>query len=342
METKRYDVWISCYGTPDEATIHHIELDGATGRLTKRKAFSGIENPSFITLNEKEDRLYAISEVAAGEVASYIVDKDASMLTPINRQYTKGGPCFVEVEQNSHFVLTANYGGGSVIVHRLQADGTIGEATDYHVYETGEVAHLHMIQATPIKEHYIATDLGNDALYIYQLNQQTGKLTTVREVHVPEGSGPRHVAFHPTLPILYIVNEFDSKMLVYAYDSVDESITLLQSTSTLLTSFSGDNYGADIHVTASGKYVFTSNRGHHSLTTFEIKDDGTVVPLGNTSVEGEWPRNFAIAPDDQHVLVANEHTNEVVLFKLTEDGTLEATGEKLAINRPVCIQFSKR
>ena len=339
VTNEQYNVIVGCYGADNEETIHQFTFDGKAGTLQKRRAFNGITNPSFLTVNVTHDRLYAVSEVEVGEVASYTLDMSAANISPLNRQKTKGGPCFVTVDSSNQYVLTANYSGGSIIVHQVEDDGSLGKETAFLEYNQEKPGNIHAIKEMPIKHHYIATDLGNNAFYLFELDTNDGKLHTLQEVTVPHGSGPRHVTFHPTLPLLYIVNEFNSKVLVYAYDMETKEITLVQEEPTLLEPFHEDNYGADVHITSNGEFLYTSNRGHHSLTAYEVNKEGQLTPLTNIDIAGEWPRNFAISPNDAFVLVANEHTNELVVFKVEKDGTLIETGETYAVERPVCIQF---
>lgn len=342
----KMDVFIGSYGSEDEETIAWLHFDPTVAELTKVAAISGIDNPSFLKLNHAQTHLYAVSEVDAGEVVSYLIDYENKSLIELNRQPTKGGPCFLEIDQNDEYLFTANYGGGSVIVHPLADDGTIQADSDFIDYgskakEQGLISHVHAIKNIPNTNKYVATDLGLDKLYVYELASTKGRLNELEVIDTPKDSGPRHLAFHEKLNRMYVFNQDDSTVLVYSHNGTGEDFESLQVLPSLLADFTGTNYGADIHLTESGKYLYVSNRGHHSITGYKVKEDGTLESISNVTSVGDWPRNFAIAPKDTHLLVANEHTDEINVMTITTNGNLEDTGHKINISKAVCVNVVK-
>lgn len=337
-----FDVFIGSYGNENEETIYWLNFDPVAAELTKVSAISGIDNPSFVILNNAKTHLYAVSEVDAGEVVSYVIDYKNKSLTELNRQPTKGGPCFLETDESDSYLFTANYGGGSVIVHPLAEDGTIQAHSDFIDYgpeatEKGLTSHVHAIKNIPNTKKYVATDLGLDKLYVYELDDVNGKLHELEIINTPKDGGPRHLEFHEELKMMYILNQNDSTVLVYSHDGAGNNIERLQVLPALLDDFDGTNYGADVHLTESGKYLYVSNRGHHSVTGYAVKPDGTLESVSNESSVGDWPRNFAVAPSDTHLLVANEHTDEVNVMTINEDGSILDAKNKVIIPKPVCV-----
>lgn len=344
--TNKFNVFIGSYGKESEETIYWLNFNPDQVELTKVSAIAGIDNPSFVLLNHAKTHLYAVSEVDKGEVVSYLIDYENEKLIELNRQPTKGGPCFIEVDNKDQYIFTANYGGGSVIVHPLEADGTIGEYVDFIDYGPGAIAqgltsNVHAIKNVPNTNKYVATDLGLDKLYVYELDETTGKLTEQVALDTPKGAGPRHLTFHEALQTMYILNQDDSTVLVYKYDLAAEKFDRIQVLSALLEPFEGTNYCADIHLSKSGKYLYASNRGHHSVTSYKVNTDGTLMPISNVSSIGDWPRNFAVVPNDSYLLVANEHTDELNVMTSEGEGRLIDTGEKIKISKPVCISIGR-
>lgn len=340
--TNKFDLFIGSYGNENEETIYWLNFDSEAAQLTKVSAVSGIDNPSFVITNQAQTHLYAVSEVDTGEVVSYLIDYENKSLVELNRQPTKGGPCFLEIDQNDKYLFTANYGGGSVIVHPLEEDGTIQTDSDFIDYgpaakEKELTSHVHTIKNIPNTNKYVATDLGLDKLYVYELDDANGKLNQLKVIDTPKDGGPRHLEFHGKLKMMYVLNQNDSTVLVYSYEGTGENFERLQVLPALLDDFTGTNYGADIHLTESGKYLYVSNRGHHSVTGYEVQEDGTLEPVSNASSIGDWPRNFAIAPKDTYLLVANEHTDEINVMTIKENGSTEDTKNKINISKPVCV-----
>lgn len=342
--SKDIDYLVGSYGTEEEPTIHWIRFNQHKESFSKVCAVKGILNPSFLTTDQNDKYLFAVSELAEGEVVSYEIDYEKEELIEISRQPTLGGPCFVEVTEDNKFLLTANFGNGSVIVHPIK-EGKLQKHTDYINYmdeaksKGYESSNVHAIRYVPHTKTFIATDLGANCIRFYKLSK-LGELEEVNYITLPAGSGPRHVDFHPEKNNLYIVNEFNSTVCVYRYN---ENATHVEHVQTIKTiddkQFKEENYCADIHVTQSGNYVLASNRGHHSITSFKIEEDGSLKEVMNYKLKGDWPRNFTITQDDQFVIVANEHTNDLELLILDGSGKLSTTDTTYNIQKPVCLKL---
>ncbi|MCM3113278.1 lactonase family protein [Lederbergia lenta] len=348
MTMNQYDVFVGSYGKATEESIHWLRFNAADGKLIKVASISGVENPSFVTLNHTQNRLYSVSEVENGKIVSFDIDYVTGKLTELNRQSTKGSsPCFVEVHESDQYIFTANYGGENITVHPLGLSGHIDPVSEIKVHsnrgvEVNATSHPHCIRNVPNTNVYTVADLGLNRLFLYEFNEASSELVLINEVEVPVNSGPRHISFHPHLRRLYIVNELNSTILVYSYDGKVENLKWLQTIDTIPWNYEGSNYCADIHVSPSGSYLYASNRGHHSITAYKILEDGKLDCLEQTSTLGEWPRNFAIVPDERYILVANEHTNSIVVMQIRENGSLQETEQIYSVSKPVCLQILRR
>ena len=101
---------------------------------------------------------------------------------------------------------------------------------------------------------------------------------------------------------------------------------------------------ADIHVSPDGKFLYASNRGkENNLAIFSVnQQSGKLTLKGYQSTMGEIPRNFCIDPTGNFLLVANQETNNIVIFRRNkETGMLSYTGEQLRIPKPVCLKMLK-
>lgn len=337
-----YDYIVGSYGEETEDTIHWLSFNAKENKFKQVSATNGIMNPSFVTVDHNDQYVFAVSELVEGEVVSYKINHETKTLTELSRQPTLGGPCFVEVMPNNKFLLTANFANGSIVVHPIK-NGVLDAYTDYENYMKEaeqldqDASHVHAIRHIPETDLFIATDLGLNRLCIYHITDQ-GEIRKVNDVTLPDHSGPRHIDFHPDKKIIYVVNEFNSTVCIYSYNEKATKIELKQVIRTIDKGFEGDNYGADIHVTSSGEYVLVSNRGHHSITSYLVEDDGRLKEVDNYKLQGEWPRNFTIIPNDEYVLVANEHSDSIEVLTLTAKGNLIKTDNIQTIRKPVCLQ----
>ena len=156
---------------------------------------------------------------------------------------------------------------------------------------------------------------------------------------VTPGAGPRHFAFHPQGKFGYLINELNSTITAFAYDNQHGELSALQDISTLPADFHGENTTAEIVLSPDGKFVYGSNRGHHSIAVFSIdQQSGKLTAVSHHPTLGEQPRNFAIDPTGTYLLAANQRTGNVVVFRIDRaTGQLEPTGQPMEIPKPVCV-----
>jgi 6-phosphogluconolactonase len=155
------------------------------------------------------------------------------------------------------------------------------------------------------------------------------------------GAGPRHIAFHPTLPLAFVANELDSTVATLRFDADRGALTLVDTRSTVPDGWSGTNYPADIHVASSGRTLYVSNRGHNSLAVFSVAESTGALALEQVvSTDGDWPRNFSLDPTGRWLLVANQRSDSIVVFGRDEaSGRLTPTRQRIALASPVCLRF---
>jgi 6-phosphogluconolactonase len=254
------------------------------------------------------------------------------------------------VDRSGHAALVANYVGGNVALLPLDGSGSLGSAThtDQHQgkgpnAERQEGPHAHCIVTDPSNRYALATDLGVDTVFMYRLDLGRGALTPLAEgyAHVKAGAGPRHLAFHPRLPIVYVVNELDSTITTLGFNAERPALTALDTRSTLPAGYTGTSFVADIHVAPSGRVLYTSNRGHNSIALFTIAESTGALTLEQTiSTNGEWPRNFTLDPTGRWLLVGNQNSGSIVVFARDErTGKLSPTPQRLELPSPVCLRF---
>jgi 6-phosphogluconolactonase len=157
---------------------------------------------------------------------------------------------------------------------------------------------------------------------------------------VAPGSGPRHLTFHPNGKIAYLIHEFTGDVSVYNYHK--GKLTAIQSISMLTPDFKGAVGAADIHVSPDSKFLYASNRGDaNEIVIYAIGEDGKLSLAGRQSTLGKGPRNFAIDPSGNFLLVANQNSGEVVVFKRDlETGLLNDMGKSIKVSQPVCLKFA--
>ena len=337
--------------------IYLVRMDARSGKLRRVGSVNVGANPSFLAIHPNGRVLYAVNEVdkykgkATGAVSAFAIATNTGELTRRDEQLSEGAaPCFVSVDHSGRVVFVANYNGGSIAVLPIETDGSLAPAS-HVVHHTGrgpnaerqEAAHAHCIVADPSNRFVLAADLGVDRVFVYRLDLEGKSLRHVAggDAVMRPGAGPRHIAFHPTLPLVFVSNELDSTVATLRFDAERGVLTPLDAHSTLPAGWTGTNYPADIHIAPSGRTLYVSNRGHNSLAVFSVAESTGALALEQVvSTDGNWPRNFALDPTGRWLLVANQRSDSIVVFARDQkSGRLTPTPERIALPSPVCVQF---
>ena len=343
-------------GTKSEG-IYLVRIDPRTGKLRRVGSVIAGANPSFLAIHPNGRVLYAVNEVdkyngkASGAVSSFAIARDTGTLMRLGEQPSEGAaPCYVSVDRSGRVVLVANYNGGSVALLPIQGDGSLAPASHVEKHtgsgpnaERQEAAHAHCIVADPSNRFVLAADLGADRVFVYPLDLERKTLRRIGggSAVMRPGAGPRHIVFHPTLPLVFVANELDSTVATVRFDAEHGTLSPLGTVSTLPAGWTGTNYPADIHFASSGRTLYVSNRGHNSIAVFSVAESTGALALEQVvSTDGDWPRNFTLDPTGRWLLVANQRSDSIVVFARDEKtGRLTPTRERIALPSPVCLQF---
>jgi 6-phosphogluconolactonase len=277
--------------------------------------------PSFLAFDPQRRWLVAVNE-GGDAVESFAIAPDGT-LTRVNAQSSMGaGPAHIAVDATGSWALVANYGGGTVAVLPVAADGTLGAAVD----SAAAGANAHQIITNAANTVAYVPCKGADHIAVYAFDAGTGALTARPVVPAATGAGPRHIALHPSGDHAFVVNENNSTITSYAVQA-DGNLVPMETVSTLLSSFTGSNTGAEIAVHRSGAYVYASNRGHDSIVRYTFSPQQTLVDQQHVSVFGMQPRHFSFVYDDSAMLVAKQSSGSIHAFRIPADGVPIPVGE---------------
>ncbi len=334
-----------------------LRMDMTTGALERVSAVDAGPSPSFLTLHPNGRTLYAVNEAVAvpgtntGAVVSYTIDAASGALTSLNDQSSEGtGACYVNTDRQGRVLLVANYASGNVAILPIDATGAIGTAAQVVQHKgTGPViarqssAHAHCVVPHPSNRFVFAVDLGIDGVMVYRLDEERRSLTHVpsSDVALPPGTGPRHLVFHPRLPMAYVVGELNSTVTALRCDAQSGALAIAQRLAWRPASSIGANYPADVHVSSDGAFLYVSNRGDNNIAVFSIaRDTGAIALVQAISTGGDWPRNFALDPSGRWLLAGNERSGTITVFSRdARSGRLTATPQRIDLPGVACIRF---
>ncbi len=350
-------VYIGTYTGAKSKGIYLYQLDMASGKLTSLGLAAETVNPTFLAIHPNHKFLYAANEISrfkgqrAGAVSAFAIDPATGKLTFLNQQSSGGeGPCHLLVDKTGQAVLVANYGGGSVCVLPIQADGRLGESTAFIQHQGSSVnrqrqegPHAHGIALDANNRFALVADLGLDKIMVYRLDPKGGTLTTNLQPWglVKPGSGPRHIALAPNGRFAYVINEMGSSITAFRYNPRLGTLREIETVSTLPEDFKGANTCAEIEILPSGKYVYASNRGHNRIAVFVMNQtSGRLTFVEHQSTQGKTPRNFGIDPTGTYMIAANQDSDNMVMFRIDpRTGHLTPTEQNLQVGAPVCVVY---
>jgi 6-phosphogluconolactonase len=327
--------------------IHVYKFNAQNGEFAIAQPVTELPNASFLAISRDNKNVYALSD---GRVNAYSFDPVSGALTAMNSVPAQG-PSYVSIDNTKNAVFAGNYNGGSVMAVRLNKDGSFAE-DKLHTYkhegssvvkERQEKPHVHSVELSPDGGYLLAPDLGADKVYQYKIDATNPEILIPVDppfIMAKPGGGPRHITFHPNGNYAYLVLELQGAVTVFDYKN--GSLKEKQTVSMVTPDFNGRLSGADIHASPDGKFLYASNRGDaNEIAIYSIDKNGLLMLIGRQSVLGKMPRNFAIDPTGNFLLVGNQNSNEIVIFKRDPyTGLLTPMEKRIEVDKPVCLKFT--
>lgn len=311
-----------------------------------------VRNPSFVAMDEDNRKIYAVNEmkeyggVFGGGLTQIGYEPDGTMRIEADFNTAGTDPCHVEVSPNGAFVSVANFASGAVTIFprdekgNLLPDKTVFQHEGNSVHPVRQKGpHAHSSIFAPDRPLMFVPDLGMDKVVAYRYDGAAVQPDEEATIVVERGCGPRYGEFTPNGKDFYLINEIGSRVMHYRYNA--GKMTLHEETSTLPYGFTGENICSDLHITADGKFLYASNRGHDSITAYHILEDGSLAWIECQPSGGKTPRNFALDRTGRYLLAENQDSDNITVFAIGADGRLTKQ-ESYAFGSPVCIRFFKK
>ena len=342
-----YYLFIGTYTSGKSEGIYVYKFNSSSGEFSHvSKIWSA--NPSFLAVSPDTRFIYSVNENQPGGISSFSFDKSTGKLSELNKQPSGGDhPCYITTDKTGRWVIAGNYSGGNLSVLPVNNDGSLGKPIQTINHEGSSIntarqekPHVHATVFSPDGKYLFVPDLGIDKVMVYKFNSKKGKVSvhSTPFATVTPGSGPRHFDFHPSGKYAYLMEELTGSVSVFSHKK--GKLNSIQTISALPADFKGPIGSADIHVSPDGKYLYSSNRAEsNSIALFSIDEkSGKLTAMGHRSTEGRTPRNFNFDPSGNFLLVANQNSDEIVIFRRNA-GLLEDTGKRIKVPSPVCIKW---
>ncbi|MEQ1826849.1 MAG: lactonase family protein [Pirellula sp.] len=350
------NVWLGTGKSPQSQGIYHCSLDTSNGKLSDPKLVAEMDGPGFLAKHPTLAVLYAVGAIKNEQVvAAFAIDASTgkASLRLLNAvPIGDGGAAHLAVDRTGKTLITAQYGAGSVGVFSVNADGSIKERTQLIKHEGGsrvvsnrqDSPHAHWTGFSPDNQFAFVPDLGIDRVMIYRVDANQSKLTWHGEGVVPPGSGPRHMKFHPNGKWIYVLNELSLTVTVFDYDAANGKMTARQTIETVPAAELAQEKAkssSEIRVHPSGKYVYSANRGHDTITGFEVNStNGELKVIQVANARAVTPRNINLSPDGNWLLSAGQASHTLAAFSLDPStGRIAFNQNCVYAPSAICVMF---
>jgi len=307
----------------DSREIIVLRMKGSGALVeVKRVPVTGMVMPLAIAPSRKF--LYASLRSEPFSVACFAVDYASGLLAFLSATRLPDQMCYITTDKTGRFLLSASYQGSLIAVHAIGADGLV-QADPIETIATRPNAHA--IMTDPSNRFLFASCLGGDIVMQQRFEAATGRIAPnpPAEIATARRAGPRHFVFHPNRRLLYLLNELDATVNVYAFDGASGLLSPLQTISAMPPGSTANPSAADIHVTSDGRFLYASERTTSTLAAFRIDTEtGRLTSIGNFATESQ-PRGFAIDPSGSFLLAVGQQSHHLTVYAIDrESGRLDA------------------
>ena len=382
---------------PAPKGISRFEYDEESGELTLIDTVRSDIAAGQLALDDERGILYAVNECGerkgeyggGGQLLAFKIDAETGELTQMcQRDSLCPEPSYLCLDGTGKYILACHcadpwhvtkivrnadgtlsnqvlFDDGALVLFRLNADGSIGDAVDYctapccsrlsetsqvnvdpvsgHIQLVEIVSRLHSVKMSPDGEMFICCDKGMDRIYCYKLDREAGKIRQTDTFEADWRSFPRYGAFHPVRKVFYANNEFCADVNYFGYDSAAGKIDRLGKVSAVFADpglVEGKPVGAqDILVSPDGKTMYVTLCGINSISVFDLNEEGVPTLVQVQECGGNMPRGIALSPDGRFLLSGNMLSGNISVFAVDKGGRLKETGKIYRAVSPSAMKF---
>lgn len=340
------------YGSAEDDAVRLYSFDEGTGEAKLLSGLRGIANPSYVVPSVDGGLLFSVSESDSLNDALYTIRLDSATyeMSIIDSIHTEGAaPCYIAQSIDGKYLISANYSGGSITSVSLNPQGKMERSRKQvlrfagkgHHPERQQSAHAHYVAFAPDSTIWVS-DLGLDRIHVLHPMEHRDAdknpiLRKASSISIPKGYGPRHIVFAPSQRWAYVMCELSGAIIGLRQRAEGwQSFVEVQADSL------GAGGSADIHISPDARYLYSSHRLQgDGIAIHRIEGDGTLVRVGYQRT-GKHPRNFALTPSGDYLLVACRDSNAIEVYKRDKtSGLLRVAGSPIAFPKATSIRFIK-
>lgn len=297
-------------------------------------------NPMYLAWGD--GTLAIVHELADGLVSTWSVDGDE--VRPLAAGAATGGadPCHVAFDTSGALVLTANYSGSRVTVHRVVPgpDGTASLVAAVDLAGTGpnparqEASHPHQVVVDQARDRLLVPDLGADRIRVLRVEVDAGGGAALvhdeaSDLRGRPGAGPRHLVIDGDRAI--VANELDRTVSVFDLTTGAEL-----GANAIGAPVASDLGASAIRLTRGGT-VLIGDRALDAVQALRLHSDGRLEHLATLPTGGRHPRDLQLTHDERHLLVADQQSDSIAVVALDDGGVPVAVVATVTTPAPGCL-----
>jgi 6-phosphogluconolactonase len=321
-----------------DGTVSTFRMSEQSGELTAVQTVEAGQNVMPMTVSPDRRHLYAAVRSTPYKVQSFSIDTQDGHLTLLASTPVQESLAYISLDNTGKSLFGSSYDTDMMTVNPIRnglVEGTGGQA-----FKTEQ--HGHSVRIDHSNQYLYVANLGGQQLYQYRYDASSGQVSAnvPEKVAAPQGLGPRHIEFSPDNRFVYVLGELQDSVMTYALDSKTGQLHLVTVTSGLPantdlrhgaprgpdrvktpgmqphTETAKDIWAADIHITADGKYLYTSERTSSVLSLFKVNKANGALSFIKTFATEAQPRGFAITPDSKFLICSGEKSTQVAVFNI--------------------------
>jgi 6-phosphogluconolactonase len=325
--------YVSC---AESREIHVFHLDSPSGavRLRQRLATTGAPSP----LKVSPDRRVLYAGVRSDNaVLAFGIDSSSGELAPLGNVPAPGSPTYVSCDRAMSAVFSASYGGDSLAVFPLDAQGAPLQVSQVEM----ELPHAHAALTDGTNRWLLVPMLGVDMIRVYRLDDGVRLVPNEpATISVRPGSGPRHLVFSPDNRRVHCLNELDGTIDAFDFDAAAGTLTLKQSVNMLPPGFEGKPWAAELRATPDGRFLYATDRTASVIAAFAVDaQSGRLALVDHYPTEAQ-PRGMGIDPSGRWLIAAGQLSGHLSVHEINpDDGRLTVRQRHATGLDPICVEI---
>jgi 6-phosphogluconolactonase len=346
---ERIDLYIGTYTDPDASKgIYQASLNLETGEITQPMLLVETPSPSYLALHPNGKLLYSVDESSNGDVHAFrITPQGLEEIGSVS--VGSKAPCHIAIDSRGQFAYVSTFEGGRLAAIQLNEDGSLGEILGQYQSQGSSAdpeqqaqPHMHFCLPSESGEFVYACDLGTDEVLAFRMGEEG--LQPLAFLEMPAGSGPRHFALQAGGKRLFIGCQLSASIAVAERNIQSGELSLNSKIDLELdgTPLSGKSLtGIKLHPHLPFLYAAVSLAG--VLAVVAVGEEGQLTVIDMPALELDEPRDFAIDPTGRWLVAGGQTNHELRVFEIDQArGTLTSTGQRVAVNKPVCLVFGPK